>query len=247
MEGRSLPRLNRILCLKVSRTLNCRRVWLRRLPSRQCVLPESSLCSSSQANLKVPDNVKLQKETVLSLVKGSTVFINYLGMPRIHTLLFNSFIVSSRDVCFLLLYCVFTYQTIFPFSSSAHDVAQSRQHKSISASDVVKALEIMQFRTVSLQAQHELNGKYRVSLNLINHPCQLAMLQLIVNSRNKPKPDQRKPELQAHLRRRKRRFLPTREETPLHQDLPKGRARREQCRLFHYHHLSHLLLYRWVW
>jgi DNA polymerase epsilon subunit 3 len=28
----------------------------------------------------MPDNAKLQKETVLSLVKGSTVFINYLGM-----------------------------------------------------------------------------------------------------------------------------------------------------------------------
>lgn len=28
---------------------------------------------------QIPDNVKLQKETVLSLVKGSTVFINYLG------------------------------------------------------------------------------------------------------------------------------------------------------------------------
>ena len=28
---------------------------------------------------QVPDNVKLQKDTVLSLVKGATVFINYLG------------------------------------------------------------------------------------------------------------------------------------------------------------------------
>jgi hypothetical protein len=38
---------------------------------------------------QIPDNVKLQKETVLSLVKGSTVFINYLGAstPRhaVHT------------------------------------------------------------------------------------------------------------------------------------------------------------------
>lgn len=28
---------------------------------------------------QLPENAKLQKETVLSLVKGSTVFINYLG------------------------------------------------------------------------------------------------------------------------------------------------------------------------
>lgn len=28
---------------------------------------------------QIPENAKLQKETVLSLVKGSTVFINYLG------------------------------------------------------------------------------------------------------------------------------------------------------------------------
>ncbi len=37
-------------------------------------------------NLKfqVPDNVKLQKDTVLSLVKGATVFINYLGTCMFH-------------------------------------------------------------------------------------------------------------------------------------------------------------------
>lgn len=29
---------------------------------------------------KIPDNTKLQKDTVSALVKGSTVFINYLGM-----------------------------------------------------------------------------------------------------------------------------------------------------------------------
>lgn len=28
---------------------------------------------------QIPENTKLQKDTVLSLVKGSTVFINYLG------------------------------------------------------------------------------------------------------------------------------------------------------------------------
>ncbi|KIK58283.1 hypothetical protein GYMLUDRAFT_45493 [Collybiopsis luxurians FD-317 M1] len=58
------------------------------------------------AKSAVPDNTKLQKEVILSLVKGSTVFINYLA-------------------------------------ATAHDVAQSKQHKSISASDVLKALEMI--------------------------------------------------------------------------------------------------------
>ncbi len=34
---------------------------------------------NNELYLKISENVKLQKETVLSLVKGSTVFINYLG------------------------------------------------------------------------------------------------------------------------------------------------------------------------
>jgi len=35
----------------------------------------------------VPENVKLQKDTVLSLVKGATVFINYLGACMFNGLL----------------------------------------------------------------------------------------------------------------------------------------------------------------
>jgi DNA polymerase epsilon subunit 3 len=31
------------------------------------------------AKSAIPENTKLQKETILSLMKGSTVFINYLG------------------------------------------------------------------------------------------------------------------------------------------------------------------------
>ena len=41
--------------------------------------------------VQIPDNAKLQKETVLSLVKGSTVFINYLGSFLVH---FNPTCVS---------------------------------------------------------------------------------------------------------------------------------------------------------
>ncbi|KAI3614166.1 cbf nf-y family transcription [Moniliophthora roreri] len=62
-------------------------------------LPKSLVTKIAKSNL--PDNTKLQKETILALVKGSTVFINYL--------------------------------------------AQSKQHKSISASDVLKALELLEF------------------------------------------------------------------------------------------------------
>ncbi|KIN98506.1 hypothetical protein M404DRAFT_16596 [Pisolithus tinctorius Marx 270] len=70
------------------------------------------------AKSAIPDNAKLQKETVLSLVKGSTVFINYLGV--------------------------------------AHDVALSKQHKSISASDVLKALEMIEFGDLVEKLQEEL-------------------------------------------------------------------------------------------
>ncbi|KAI0291830.1 hypothetical protein BC826DRAFT_912042 [Russula brevipes] len=74
----------------------------------------------------VPENVKLQKDTVLSLVKGATVFINYLG--------------------------------------AAHEVSTSKQHKSISASDVFKALELIEFADLIPSLQAELQG------TLINMP-----------------------------------------------------------------------------
>ncbi|KAL4066313.1 hypothetical protein V8B97DRAFT_1874588 [Scleroderma yunnanense] len=64
------------------------------------------------AKSAIPDNAKLQKETVLSLVKGSTVFINYLAL--------------------------------------------SKQHKSISASDVLKALEMIEFGDLVDKLQEEL-------------------------------------------------------------------------------------------
>ncbi|KAI0272174.1 histone-fold-containing protein [Russula aff. rugulosa BPL654] len=70
------------------------------------------------AKSAVPDNVKLQKDTVLSLVKGATVFINYLG--------------------------------------GAHEVSTSKQHKSISASDVFKALELIEFADLIPPLQAEL-------------------------------------------------------------------------------------------
>ncbi|KAG5643983.1 hypothetical protein DXG03_009272 [Asterophora parasitica] len=80
-------------------------------------LPKSIV--SKIAKSALPDNAKLQKETVLSLVKGSTVFINYLA-------------------------------------ATAHDVAVSKQHKSISASDVLKALEMIEFGDLVDKLQGEL-------------------------------------------------------------------------------------------
>ncbi|PPQ90347.1 hypothetical protein CVT25_007749 [Psilocybe cyanescens] len=94
-------------------------------------LPKSVVMKIAKSSL--PDNVKLQKETVLSLVKGSTVFINYLGES---------------------MYCIF-----------AHDVAQNKQHKSISASDVLKALEMIEFSDMVTKLQSELNIYREVSKN----------------------------------------------------------------------------------
>ncbi|KIY73157.1 histone-fold-containing protein [Cylindrobasidium torrendii FP15055 ss-10] len=59
------------------------------------------------ARSAIPDNAKLQKETITSLLKGSTVFVNYLA-------------------------------------ASSHDVALSKQHKTIAAADVLRALEILE-------------------------------------------------------------------------------------------------------
>ncbi|KIJ62199.1 hypothetical protein HYDPIDRAFT_115076 [Hydnomerulius pinastri MD-312] len=80
-------------------------------------LPKSLVTKIAKS--AIPDNSKLQKETVLSLVKGSTVFINYLA-------------------------------------ATAHDVALSKQHKSISASDVLKALEMIEFGDLVDTLQSEL-------------------------------------------------------------------------------------------
>ena len=41
--------------------------------------PERHFGDDAAFDSQLPENAKLQKETALSLVKGSTVFINYLG------------------------------------------------------------------------------------------------------------------------------------------------------------------------
>ncbi|CAL1702825.1 unnamed protein product [Somion occarium] len=82
-------------------------------------LPRSLVTRIARSAL--PDNVKLQKETVLALLKGSTVFVNYIA-------------------------------------ATAHDVAASKQHKSVSASDVLKALELTQFGDMVDKLQEELKA-----------------------------------------------------------------------------------------
>jgi len=82
-------------------------------------LPKSLVTRIARSGL--PDNVKMQKDTVLAISKGSAVFVNYLA-------------------------------------ATAHDVAASKQHKSISASDVLKALELAHFGDMVPKLQIELQA-----------------------------------------------------------------------------------------
>ncbi|KIP02618.1 hypothetical protein PHLGIDRAFT_130649 [Phlebiopsis gigantea 11061_1 CR5-6] len=82
-------------------------------------LPKSLVTRLARSAL--PDNAKLQKESVLALMKGSTVFINYLA-------------------------------------ATAHDVASQKQHKSVSASDVLKALELLELGDMLPKLQTELQA-----------------------------------------------------------------------------------------
>ncbi|KAI5985448.1 histone-fold-containing protein [Pisolithus orientalis] len=116
-------------------------------------LPKSLVTKIAKS--AIPDNAKLQKETVLSLVKGSTVFINYLGVclySCLSTLLFSTLKLRRRRHGYFV-----TRPHRFNDSFySAHDVALSKQHKSISASDVLKALEMIEFGDLVEKLQEEL-------------------------------------------------------------------------------------------
>ncbi|WWC58807.1 uncharacterized protein I303_101351 [Kwoniella dejecticola CBS 10117] len=69
-------------------------------------LPKSNLTKLAKGS--VPDNVKMQQDVVLALLRGSTLFINYL-------------------------------------TSAAHDQAIARSGKTITASDVIKAITELDF------------------------------------------------------------------------------------------------------
>ncbi|KAG8742282.1 hypothetical protein FRC10_001706 [Ceratobasidium sp. 414] len=80
----------------------------------------------------IPENAKLQKEALHAMLKGSTVFINYLG-----TLLLCR---SVRPVT----------QFFQRLAATAHDLSRARGHKSVGAADVIKAIETIEFNTDGL-------------------------------------------------------------------------------------------------
>ena len=96
-------KLNKTLSPKELKTMNCQKASLWESPNRRYAFNkyEKANTKSKCLPLKIPDNVKLQKETVLSLVKGSTVFINYLGEPR--NLLFLSICWWYLGSCYVRL------------------------------------------------------------------------------------------------------------------------------------------------
>ena len=93
---------------------------------------------------------------MLSLVKGSTVFINYLGKyPPFGWCAAEELMgFVSRNVRLKL----FKMHDIDRRRLSAHDVALSKQHRSISASDVLKALEMIEFGDLVDPLQIELQS-----------------------------------------------------------------------------------------
>ncbi|EJF61986.1 histone-fold-containing protein [Dichomitus squalens LYAD-421 SS1] len=81
-------------------------------------LPRSLIMKLARAS-QVPETTKFSKDSMLSILKCSTVWVNYLA-------------------------------------ATAHEVASSKQHKSISATDVVKALELVEFPDIAKVVQAEL-------------------------------------------------------------------------------------------
>ena len=66
---------------------------------------------------------------------------------------------SSDLCCFECSVVLPSRLVVFSDESRAHDVAQSKQHKSISASDVLKALELLEFGDLVEPLQSELLGE----------------------------------------------------------------------------------------
>ncbi|PBK92891.1 hypothetical protein ARMGADRAFT_1030367 [Armillaria gallica] len=106
-------------------------------------LPKSLVTSIARSAL--PDNAKLPKDTILALVKGSTVFINHLGAP---SALLGRVSPSSTNRPF----------EIPQLERKAYDVAMSKQHKSISAADVIRALEILELGDMIETIQEDLQA-----------------------------------------------------------------------------------------
>ncbi|CCL98862.1 uncharacterized protein FIBRA_00869 [Fibroporia radiculosa] len=101
-------------------------------------LPRSLVTKLARSGMS--EGTKMQKDVVLSYSKASTVFINYLGAHN-----------SAHRIIVRAL-SPFTYHT----AATAQEVSSSKQHKSISASDVLKALEMVELGDMLPMLQREL-------------------------------------------------------------------------------------------
>lgn len=100
----------------------------------------------------------MQKEMLLAVLKGSTVFVNYLGASALSCSMCTTKprlsyqVRHSQSLLHVVLIWLIRY--------SAHEVASSRQHKSVSASDVLRALEQMDMGDIVPKLQAELEGVF---------------------------------------------------------------------------------------
>jgi len=92
----------------------------------QFELPKSLVTRIAKSAL--PDNAKLQKDTVLALVKSSTVFINYLGQNTsfLQSLSADAFFFSC-NVC-----PVFAYLTLHDLGHPVPMISQPQNNTSLS-------------------------------------------------------------------------------------------------------------------
>jgi DNA polymerase epsilon subunit 3 len=107
---------------------------------------------------------KFTKDATLSMVKGSTVFINYVGklcssIKVTQTMAEASFSYCS---CYVSLQNILWTASLIHFPTRAHDIALSRSHKTISAADVIKALEQLEFGDIATLMPAELEGNFYI-------------------------------------------------------------------------------------
>lgn len=89
---------------------------------------------------QVPDGVKMEKDVPLALIKGSTVFVNYLAAvsvpptlpvsPSAHALTLSPSLPTNRT----------THPPGIRTTNRAHDVATDQNHKTIAATHVLEAV-----------------------------------------------------------------------------------------------------------
>jgi hypothetical protein len=103
---------------------------------------------------------------VLALTKGSTVFVNYLGAYMTSSPFSPTHRARAYVLILLQLPRMYYIQARFGgpgfvtdfMHTSAHDIAAQKQHKSVSASDVLKALEEVEMGDIIPKLQQDLQG-----------------------------------------------------------------------------------------